>query len=81
MIERNRCRDTPRYCLDIKVRSSDRDPASGLHQGQRLDAPRTKAGHMTAPRNDPKPLKSNLAKTEPSTHDKTPGHVPKALSN
>ena len=69
MIEKDRRRDTPRYCLDIKVRSSDRGLASGLHQGQRLYAPRTKAGHMTATCNDQNQLKSNLAKQGPSTHD------------
>ncbi len=39
--------------------------------GQRSDAPRKQAGHMTAPRNDHQPLKSTLAQTEPSTHDST----------
>jgi len=46
MIERDRCWDTPRFCLGTEARSSDRDPARGLHQGQRSDAPRQQAGHM-----------------------------------
>jgi hypothetical protein len=69
MIEWNRCRDTPRHCLGVKARSSDQDPASGLHQGQRSIAPHTKAGHMTATQNNQSQLKSILAKQEPSTHD------------
>jgi len=48
IIERDRSRDTPRSCLDIKVRSSDRDRACGLHQGQRSHAPRQQTGQMTA---------------------------------
>lgn len=71
MIERDRCRDTPWYCLGFTARSSDRDPARGLHQGQRSDVPRQQAGHMTAPRKDQQKLKSILAQTEPSTHDNT----------
>ena len=52
MIKRDRCRDTPRCCQGVTARLSDWDPACGLHQGQRSNEPRTKAGHMTAPRND-----------------------------
>src|SRR6056297_1723207 len=71
MIKRDRCRDTPRWCQGVTARSSDWDPASGLHQGQRSEAPRAQAGHMTAPRNDHSQLKSTLAQTEPSTHATT----------
>jgi len=70
MIIQDRCRDTPRVCLDIKIRCSDWDPASGLHQGQRSDVPRKQAGHMTATCDDQHQLRSTLAQTEPSTHDK-----------
>lgn len=60
MIERDRCRNTPRCCQGFTARSSDRDPACGLHQGQRSNAPRQQAGQMTATRidqrNSTKPL-------------------------
>ena len=60
MIIRDRCRDTPRLCLDIKIQCSDWDPASGLHQGQRSDAPRTQAGQMTATCFDPRRSRNPL---------------------
>lgn len=69
MIETDRYRDTPKHCLVFKVRSSDRDPVRGLHQGQRSYPPRQQAGHMTATCNDQHQIKSTLAKQEPSTHD------------
>lgn len=63
--------DTPRCYQGVSVRLSDRDPVSGLHQGQRSHASRQQAGHMTAPRKDQQKLKSILAQTEPSTHGRT----------
>ena len=69
MINQDRRQDTPRHCLGLKARSSDWDQACGLHQGQRSDVPRKKAGHMTATCNDRRQLKLTLAKPEPSTHD------------
>ena len=65
MINQDRCQDTPRHCLGLKARSSDWDQACGLHQGQRSDVPRKKAGHMTATCNDRRQLKLTLAKPEP----------------
>ena len=35
--------------MRTSARSLDRDPIRELHQGQRPDAPRKRAGHMTAP--------------------------------
>ena len=65
MIKRDRCQDIPRWCQGFKARWTEWDPASGLHQGQRSKAPRKKAGHMTAPRNDHQILKPTLAPTGP----------------
>jgi hypothetical protein len=71
MIKRNRCRDTPRCCQGFTARSSDRDLVRGLHQGQRsLVTASTGRTHDRTPQNQQK-LKSNLAQTEPSTHDNT----------
>lgn len=82
MISRDRCRNTPRPCLDTKLRSSDRAPARGLHQGQRSEPPRTKTPPgrsalqiacqaMTTHHRPPhrSPPKSPLAQTEPSTQN------------
>lgn len=62
LIERDRCRNTPRWCQGILARSSERDPVRGLHQGQRSQAPRQQAGHMTAPRKDQLKLNQPLRK-------------------
>ncbi len=48
MIKWDRCRDTPRCCQGIKARSSDRNPACGLQQGQRSDVPSHQAEQMTS---------------------------------
>jgi hypothetical protein len=52
MIKRGRRQENPRHCLGSKARRSERDLVRGLHQGQRSNAPRKQAGHMTATRND-----------------------------
>ena len=71
MIKRIRYRDTPRCCQGFLARPSDRDPARGLHQGQQSNVLRSKAGQMTAIRNDLNQSKITLAKQEPSTNDTT----------
>ena len=85
MIERDRCRDTPRCCQGFKARWSDCGArhadfirASGhMNRANRplsLIAAQSTAGqreHMTATCNDQNQLKSILAKPGPSTHDST----------
>ena len=70
MIERDRSRDTPWLCLGLRARLSDRDPARGLHQGQRASVPRKQAGNMTATCDGRHQLNSTLANQGPSKHDK-----------
>lgn len=62
MIERDRGQDTPRQCLGSKARCSDWDLAGGLLQGQRSNAPRKQAGHMTAPQCDQRHVSKPLRK-------------------
>jgi len=57
---------------ELQARWSERDFSSGLHQGQRLIAPRKQAGQMTAPDRSSARLNFPLAAQGPSTDDSTP---------
>jgi hypothetical protein len=63
--------EKPEVLSGHQARSSERDPVSGLHQGQRSYVPRKQAGHMTATQIDQNHLNLILANQEPSTHDNT----------
>jgi hypothetical protein len=63
--------EPPRYVIELRARRNDygRKPIRGLRQGQRPQAPRSQAGHMTAPNPICPSALFPLAPQGPPTHD------------